>query len=128
MAATIILGIGSIGFSQSEHVWLVDGDKRARVMGFFRMAFQGAATFGSLLAGLLAGSVGVRAAVVGAGALVLFGAIFFATQLPRSPSGLTGLLPVGDHSRGGERNERRCRTGGRGSMKIGRTAIVTAKK
>ena len=44
---------------------MVDEDKRGRVMGFFGMAFQGAAPFGSLLAGWLAGVVGVRAVVLG---------------------------------------------------------------
>ncbi|MBP3957802.1 MFS transporter [Gemmata sp. G18] len=52
---------------------MVDEDKRGRVMSFFGMAFQGAAPFGSLLAGWLAGIVGVRAVVTGSGALVLVG-------------------------------------------------------
>ena len=58
---------------------MVDEDKRGRVMGFFGMAFQGAAPFGSLLAD----SVGVRAVVAGSGALVLLDGLVFATQLPR---------------------------------------------
>jgi MFS-type transporter involved in bile tolerance (Atg22 family) len=52
-------------------------------MGFFGMAFQGAAPFGSLLAGWLAGRVGVQAVVLGSGAVVLVGGLIFATQLPR---------------------------------------------
>lgn len=56
---------------------------RGRVVGFFGMVFQGAAPFGSLPAGWLAGSVGVRAVVAGSGALVLLGGLVFATQLPR---------------------------------------------
>jgi MFS family permease len=62
---------------------MVDEDKRGRVMGFFGMAFQGAAPFGSLLAGWLSGPVGVRAVVAGSGVLVLLGGLVFATQLPR---------------------------------------------
>lgn len=85
-----VLGLGLAGFSRSESVWLsaallvltgcgmmvrmaaantliqtmVDEDKRGRVMSFFGMAFQGAVPFGSLLAGWLAGFVGVRAVAV----------------------------------------------------------------
>jgi MFS family permease len=107
--ATLTLGLALIGFSQSGVLWLsmallvltgagmmvqmaaantliqtmVDEDKRGRVMGFFGMAFQGAAPFGSLLAGWLAGLIGVRTVVVGSGALVLLGGLTFATQLPR---------------------------------------------
>jgi len=109
VVATTLLGVGLIGFSQSNVVWLsalllvlagcgmmvqmaaantliqtmVDEDKRGRVMSFFGMAFQGAAPFGSLLAGWLAGVLGVQAVVMGAGAIVLLGGIAFATQLPR---------------------------------------------
>ncbi len=109
VAAAVVLGMGLAGFSQSGSVWLsaallmatgagmmvqmaasntliqtmVDEDKRGRVMGFYGMAFQGAAPFGSLLGGSLAGVVGVRAVVLGSGALVLAGGLAFATQLPR---------------------------------------------
>lgn len=77
VVATVVLGLALAGFSRSESVWLsagllvltgcgmmvqmaaantliqtmVDEDKRGRVMGLFGMAFQGAAPFGSLLAG-----------------------------------------------------------------------------
>ncbi|MBN9119854.1 MAG: MFS transporter [Planctomycetes bacterium] len=109
VVATLALGVALIGFSRSELLWLslgllvlagggmmvqmaaantliqtmVDEDKRGRVMGFFGMAFQGAAPFGSLLAGWLAGFAGVRAVVTGSGVLVLLGGLVFATQLPR---------------------------------------------
>jgi MFS family permease len=107
--ATLALGLALVGFSHSGSLWLsagllvltgagmmvqmaasntliqtmVDEDKRGRVMSFFGMAFQGAAPFGSLLAGWLAGHVGVRAVVTGSGVLVLLGGLAFATQLPR---------------------------------------------
>jgi MFS family permease len=107
--ATAALGLGLVGFSKSEWTGMsaallvlvgggmmvqmaaantliqtmVDEDKRGRVMGFFGMAFQGAAPFGSLLAGWLAGVVGVRAVVTGSGVVVLLGALAFASQLPR---------------------------------------------
>lgn len=109
IVATLTLGAALVGFSHSGEVWLsagllvlagagmmvqmaaantliqtmVDEDKRGRVMSFFGMAFQGAAPFGSLLAGALAGPVGVRAVVTGSGLLVLAGGLVFATQLPR---------------------------------------------
>ena len=109
VAATIVLGLGMAGFSQSRSVWLsaallmatgagmmvqmaasntliqtmVEEDKRGRVMGFYGMAFQGAAPFGSLLGGWLAGSYGARAVVLGSGVLVLVGGLAFATHLPR---------------------------------------------
>lgn len=109
VAATVVLGLGLAGFSQSRSVWLstallvatgsgmmvqmaasntliqtmVDEDKRGRVMGFYGMAFQGAAPFGSLLGGWLAGVVGPRAVVLGAAGLVLVSGLAFATQLPR---------------------------------------------
>lgn len=109
VVATLALGLALIGFSRSGSLWLsvgllvlagagmmvqmaasntliqtmVDEDKRGRVMSFFGMAFQGAAPFGSLLAGGLAGHVGVRTVVTGSGVLVLLGGLVFATQLPR---------------------------------------------
>jgi MFS family permease len=109
VAATVVLGLGLVGFSQSRAVWasagllvatgagmmvqmagtntllqtMVDEDKRGRVMGFFGMAFLGTAPFGSLLAGWLAGAVGVPAVVLGSGVLVLVGGLAFATRLPR---------------------------------------------
>ena len=109
VVATLALGVSLVAFSQSGAVWLsalflvltgagmmvqmaaantliqtmVDEDKRGRVMSFFGMAFQGAAPFGSLLAGWVAGFYGVRAVVTGSGVLVILGALLFAAQLPR---------------------------------------------
>ncbi len=109
VAAALLLGLGLIGFAESGSVWLsalmlvaigagmmvqmaasntliqtiVDEDKRGRVMGFYGMAFQGAAPFGSLLGGWLAGRLGARGVVLGSSVPVLVGALAFATQLPR---------------------------------------------
>ncbi|WP_206107825.1 MFS transporter [Paludisphaera rhizosphaerae] len=109
VGATLVLSLGLLGFSQSSSVWLsavliaavgagmmahmaatntliqtmVDEDKRGRVMGFYGMAFQGVAPFGSLLGGWLAGRYGSRPVVLGAGLVVMAGGLTFATQLPR---------------------------------------------
>lgn len=107
VAATIVLGIGLAGFACSHNVWLsamclvgvgtglmvemaacntliqtmVDDDKRGRVMGFYSMAFQGAAPFGSLTAGWLTRLIGVRDVVLGSAVVVVVGGLVFATQL-----------------------------------------------
>jgi MFS family permease len=109
VVASLVLGVALMAFSQSERIWLsallliptgmgmmvemaasntliqtmVDEDKRGRVMGLFGMAFQGAAPFGSLLAGWLAHRFGPGPVVLGSGVVVLVGGITFATQLPR---------------------------------------------
>src|SRR5205823_6632974 len=109
VAATAVLGLALVGFSRAGSVpaaaaflvltgagmmvtmaasntliqTMVDEDKRGRVMGLFGVAFQGAAPFGSLLAGWLAGIVGVRAVVLGSGVVVLAAGLAFATQLSR---------------------------------------------
>ncbi len=109
VAAVLGLGLALVGFSQSGSVRLsavllvfagagmmvqmaasntliqtmVDEDKRGRVMGFYGMAFQGVAPFGSLLGGWLAGLAGARTVVLGSGILVIGGGLAFALQLPR---------------------------------------------
>jgi MFS family permease len=106
-AATTILGVSLAGFALSGSTWLsavclagvgagmmvemgsintlvqtmVDEDKRGRVMGFYSMAFQGTAPFGSLLAGWLSGVIGVREVVFGSAVLIVASAVVFATQL-----------------------------------------------
>jgi MFS family permease len=109
VVATVTLGLALAAFSQSTALWLslcllvlagaglmvqmaaantliqtlVTEDKRGRVMGLFGMAFQGAAPFGSLLAGWLAGFAGVQEVVFGSGVVVLAGGLVFASQLSR---------------------------------------------
>ena len=61
---------------------LVTEDKRARVMGYFTMAFVGAAPFGSLLAGLLAHRIGAPHTVMVTGACCVACAVWFTTELP----------------------------------------------
>lgn len=109
VVATTTLGLALAAFSQSTMIWLstcllvlagagmmvqmaaantliqtlVNEDKRGRVMGLFGMAFQGAAPFGSLLAGWLAGIAGAQTVVFGSGVLVLLGGLIFASRLSR---------------------------------------------
>ncbi|MBY0528242.1 MAG: MFS transporter [Gemmataceae bacterium] len=107
--ATVVFGVGLIGFSLSHALWLslplmvliglgmmvemaasntilqtiVDEDKRGRVMSFYSMAFLGMAPFGSLFAGSLAGLVGAPTTVLIGGIACLAGAGLFASRLPQ---------------------------------------------
>jgi MFS family permease len=106
--ATALFGVSLIFFGLSHQLWLslllmffagfgmlqtasasntviqtlVPEDKRARVMGFYTMAFVGSAPFGSLLAGSLAHWIGAPFTVVLTGACVVAGSLWFALQLP----------------------------------------------
>jgi MFS family permease len=108
-AAVAILGVGLILFGLSRVLWLslalmvmvgfgliqaaavvntiiqslVPDDKRARVMGYYTMAFFGAAPFGSLLAGALAQHIGAPHTVMLTGAFCIAGAGWFTLQLPK---------------------------------------------
>jgi MFS family permease len=62
---------------------IVTEDKRGRVMSYYTMAFMGMAPFGSLLAGTMAHNFGAPWTVVMNGAVVVVGAAWFATRLPK---------------------------------------------
>jgi MFS family permease len=62
---------------------LVPDDKRARVMGYYTMAFFGAAPFGSLMAGALAQHIGAPYTVMLTGTFCIVGAAWFTLQLPK---------------------------------------------
>jgi MFS family permease len=62
---------------------IVDEDKRGRVMSFYAMAFQGAAPFGSLMAGAVASRIGAPRTLAIGGCLCMLGAVWFSRQLPR---------------------------------------------
>jgi MFS family permease len=107
--AVALLGIGLILFGLSHVLWLslplmvivgfgliqaaavcntiiqslVPDDKRARVMGYYTMAFFGAAPFGSLMSGALAQHIGAPYTVMMTGAFCIAGAIWFTLQLPK---------------------------------------------
>jgi MFS family permease len=108
-AAIALLGAGLILFGLSHVLWLslilmvvvgfgliqaaavcntiiqslVPDDKRARVMGYYTMAFFGAAPFGSLMAGALAQHIGAPYTVMLTGSFCILGAGWFTLQLPK---------------------------------------------
>src|SRR5579863_3740319 len=108
-AAVVLLGVGLILFGLSHVLWLslalmvvvgfgliqtaaicntiiqslVPDDKRARVMGYYTMAFFGSAPFGSLMAGALAEHIGAPHTVMLTGTFCLGGAAWFALQMPK---------------------------------------------
>jgi MFS family permease len=81
---------------------LVPEDKRARVMGYYTMAFFGAAPFGSLLAGTLAHRIGAPHTVIVTGAFCIAGSLWFTLDLPKVNAGMQpiyqemGLLSARD--------------------------------
>jgi MFS family permease len=82
----VFVGFGLLqGASASNTIIqsLVPEDKRARVMGYYTMAFFGAAPFGSLLAGALAHHIGAPHTVFVTGACCLAGALWFTFEIPK---------------------------------------------
>ena len=101
-----IFGMGLIGFSLSRILWLslllmfiagfgvmvqvassntllqtiVDDNMRGRVMSFFAVSFMGMAPFGSLLAGSLAGMMGVANTLMLGGICCVIGATVYARK------------------------------------------------
>jgi MFS family permease len=79
---------------------LVTEDKRARVMGYYTMAFFGGAPFGSLLAGGLAHRIGAPHTVMFTGAFCIAGSLWFMLDLPKVNAVIRpiyqemGLLPT----------------------------------
>ena len=61
---------------------ITDDDKRGRVMSFYTMAVMGTAPFGSLLAGVLAKSIGTPSTLLAGGIITIAGAIIFLKKLP----------------------------------------------
>jgi MFS family permease len=62
---------------------LVPEDKRGRTMGYYTMAFFGAAPFGSLLAGALAHAIGAPHTVMLTGACCIGGSLWFTLNIPK---------------------------------------------
>jgi len=78
------------GFSMMTHIassntiiqTIVDEDKRGRIMSLYAMAFLGVMPFGSLLAGSIAGKIGVQNTLLLGAACCIGGALIFASKLP----------------------------------------------
>jgi MFS family permease len=82
----VLMGLGfmvHLAASNTLIQTLVREEMRGRVMALYLMAFMGVATFGSLLAGAVAGVVGAPLTLVGGGLICMGGAAFFRYQLPR---------------------------------------------
>ena len=103
-----ILGIGLIGCSFSRSLWIsilmvfiaafgmmvqvaaantwlqtnVDDDKHGRTMSFYVVSFMGMAPFGSILAGSIAGLIGVPDTIFFGGIVCILGAIVFLKLFP----------------------------------------------
>lgn len=81
-----IVGFGMIQCASASNTViqsLVPEDKRGRVMGYYVMAFVGAAPFGSLLAGELAHWMGAPATIMLTGAICVAGSLWFLLDLPK---------------------------------------------
>jgi MFS family permease len=77
---TLIAGFGMMVQVASSNTWLqanVDDDKRGRMMSFYAVSFLGMAPFGSLLAGSMAGAIGVSLTLLIGGICCILGAILF---------------------------------------------------
>jgi MFS family permease len=103
MAMVFIAGMGMMqGMAASNTViqTIVTEDKRGRVMSYYTMAFMGMAPFGSLLAGTMAHNFGAPMTVLMNGVVVLVGAAWFATRLPKLRSQIRpiymemGIIPA----------------------------------
>jgi MFS family permease len=84
---TFIAGFGMMVQVASSNTWLqtnVDDDKRGRMMSFYVVSFMGTAPFGSLLAGSMARAIGVSNTIFIGGAACILGAIFFLKLFHRS--------------------------------------------
>lgn len=86
LAVMLVTGFGfmvQLAISNTLLQTLVREDMRGRVMSLYTMAFMGMATFGSLLAGFIAGLIGAPMTLVAAGLMCIVGAVGFAWRLPK---------------------------------------------
>jgi MFS family permease len=101
----VLVGFGMLQAASASNTviqTLVPEDKRARVMGYYTMAFVGSAPFGSLLAGALAHWIGAPRTVMVTGAFCVAAALWFTVELPKVRAVMRpiyremGLLPGRD--------------------------------
>jgi MFS family permease len=94
LALMVFAGFGmmqGVAVSNTLIQALVTEDKRARVMGYYTMAFFGGTPFGSLGAGILAHHIGAPGTVVVTGACLLVGAAWFSLHLPNLHSAVVSV-------------------------------------
>jgi MFS family permease len=80
------VGFGAMALVASSNTILqtvVEDDKRGRVMSLFTMSFIGMAPFGSLIAGAITNTMGVRMALMIGGVSCLAGGILYTLALPK---------------------------------------------
>ena len=88
--AVSIVCVFMTGFGMMTHIacsntiiqTIVDEDKRGRVMSLYAMSFLGVMPFGSILAGSVAGRIGVQSTLLLGAAVCIAGASIFAFGLP----------------------------------------------
>ena len=81
----LLAGFGMIVHMASSNTvlqFIIEDDKRGRVMSFYTMAFMGMIPFGSLMAGSLASSIGAPNTLLIGGLICILGSLMFATKLP----------------------------------------------
>jgi len=84
-AVIVVAGFGMMLLMATSNTVIqsiVADEMRGRVMSFFTVAIMGTAPFGSLLAGSLAGHLGVPLTIALGGMCCLIGAMVFAIKLP----------------------------------------------
>jgi len=82
----VIIGFGFMAAMASSNAVLqtiVEDDKRGRVMSFYSMAFMGMTPLGSLLAGVMANKLGVRATLILSGLFCMSTSLIFLNKMPK---------------------------------------------
>jgi MFS family permease len=83
LALTGFGGMALVASSNTILQTIVEDDKRGRVMSLFTMSFIGMAPFGSLIAGGITNTMGVRMALLIGGVSCLAGGILYTLALPK---------------------------------------------
>ena len=84
LALMVLTGFGMIAQMSSSNTVLqtiAEDDKRGRVMSFYTMAYRGMVPLGSLLAGILASTIGAPGTLLIGGVCCLAGSFLFARNL-----------------------------------------------
>ncbi len=80
-----LAGLGMVTETISTNTFLqlyTEDEKRGRVMSFYTLAFTGMTPFGSLIAGILAQTLGVKNTLLLSGLAVIVGGLFFLRKIP----------------------------------------------